>query len=419
MKKIHEDDISGIGSLFLFLLIFTQLFSHRYGVIDVSLIISGLFFLLISFPNFNIKYDKNLLSLLYILLLIFLYSLISFGLHERYDTFQIGRLARTLISLLILPTIIFYFKPSLKTFLNIVSLCIFFHCISILIQVLFEEQTIPIFAAYTGLSELNYIYGDLFIENRGFGLCRSFDKAGLFACIGIIVNLYLYFSNKENRLLYLFLIIFSFIAGLFTGRTFMVIGTLTALLAIFMIFFNSKSNFDRILIISASLFIFFFVIKENYQIVYASYIYFRTGEIISAINIRPSGIEGMGYYIGSLNVVMSFFKVPDTNFELFFGGQLIRSAYSDAGIIKIIYSLGLIGLILHLIFYYRYLRISLINTTSLQKYLLIIPILLIIFAFDIKDNNILSKNITEFIILLISVLIIKISYEDRNSPAQT
>ena len=84
---------------------------------------------------------------------------------------------------------------------------------------------------------------------------------------------------------------------------------------------------------------------------------------------------------------------------------MIRSAYSDSGFIKLIFSTGLIGLFLHLFFYIKLTSIflSYINKNEFKS--LILPLLLIMFIFDFKDMNILSKNVTELFLILLLVLI--------------
>ena len=78
------------------------------------------------------------------------------------------------------------------------------------------------FAKYVGLSELNFIFDTQTIldngewvtsqtfnegrmlQDRGFGIARSYDKAALFICLNIIINYFLYLSSGKNNLFYLY-----------------------------------------------------------------------------------------------------------------------------------------------------------------------------------------------------------------------
>ena len=169
---------------------------------------------------------------------------------------------------------------------------------------------------------------------------------------------------------------------------------------------KNMSPFISSIICLAVVLSFIYIILAFYPILEATIRYGFSDIIDPKININEAGIDGRGFAVGSFREIMSFFKLPDSIFELLFGGSMIRSAHSDSGIIKLIFSTGLVGLFLHLFFYIKLILIflSYINKNEFKS--LILPLLLIMFIFDFKDMNIFSKNVTELLILLLIVFIL-------------
>lgn len=436
MKMYFKENL--INSLliwFLFLIfIFSQLFTHRYGVFDITFIFLLGYAILFGYPKYNFVFPKGYISLLSIIFLILTYSIVLQLLHNQSDLYLIGRIVRVISALILMPLIILSFNPSVRTFLKITSFCILIHSISIFLQISYEEDLIPLFASYTNLSDVNYIfststilidgewttligsenlkyqmergtYGRL-IEDRGFGIARSYDKAALFLCFNIIINYYLYVSGNKKNFIYLLIIFISYLSGIYTGRTFMIVGTLLSIFITTQIVLKNKNFIHTSIICLAVVLSFIYIILAFYPILEATIRYGFSDIIDPKININEAGIDGRGFAVGSFREIMSFFKLPDSIFELLFGGSMIRSAHSDSGIIKLIFSTGLVGLFLHLFFYIKLILIflSYINKNEFKS--LILPLLLIMFIFDFKDMNIFSKNVTELLILLLIVFIL-------------
>ena len=185
----------------------------------------------------------------------------------------------------------------------------------------------------------------------------------------------------------------------------MIVGTLLSIFVTTQIVLKNKNFIHTSIIFLAAVFSFIYIVLAFYPILEATIRYGFSDIIDPKISINEAGIDGRGFAVGSFREIMSFFKFPDSIFELLFGGSTIRSAHSDSGIIKLIFSTGLIGLFLHLFFYIKLTSIflSYINKNEFKS--LILPLLLIMFIFDFKDMNILSRNVTELFLILLLVLI--------------
>ena len=410
---------------FLFLIfIFSQLFTHRYGVFDITFIFLLGYAILFGYPKYNFVFPKGYISLLSIIFVILIYSIVLQLMHNQSDLYLMGRIVRVISTLILMPLVILSFNPSVRTFFKN-SILLHFNSLNIyILQISYEEDLIPLFATYTNLSDLNYIfstrtilidgewttligsenlkyqtergtYGRL-IEDRGFGIARSYDKAALFLCFNIIINYYLYVSGNKKNFIYLLIIFISYLSGIYTGRTFMIVGTLLSLFITTQIVLKNKNFIHTSIICLAVVFSFIYIFLAFYPILEATIRYGFSDIIDPKISINEAGIDGRGFALGSFKEIMGFFKFPDSIFELLFGGSMIRSAHSDSGFIKLIFSTGLIGLFLHLFFYIKLASIflSYINKNEFKS--LILPLLLIMFIFDFKDMNILVEMLPNY-----------------------
>mgnify|MGYP001379532698 CR=1 FL=1 len=405
-------------SFLFFIFIFFQIYGHRYDLLDLTMILTIFLFIIIGFPKYKFPASTEYFSLLYLLTAIIFYACFTQIVNYQFDLYLSGRLFRMMLSMFLLPVIILVLRPDIKFFFKIYIICTLIHCICLLLQIYDEARFLPLFGIYTGVTENNYIlHGGQILNNRGFGLANSYDKAGLFICFNIIFNAYLYFNEKNNSR-YILIILFTFLCGIFTGRTFMIVGTILTFLVLMLIIIRSK-NFLHQLFLAISIFLIYaYVIVSYYPIIKATFIYTFTGEIISSINITAAGIYGQGFYIGSFNEILSFFKLPDSYWSFLFGGELIREGV-DSGIIKILLSTGIIGLLLHLFFYYRLALFYHHHSLKYQFSLIIIPLYLLIFVYDLKDNNIFTKNVTELLIILAIIFLINKKNDNRNSTSFT
>ena len=298
---------------FLFLIfIFSQLFTHRYGIFDITFIFLLGYAILFGYPKYNFVFPKGYISLLSIIFVILIYSIVLQLIHNQFDLYLMGRVVRVISILILMPLVILSFNPSVRTFLKITSFCILIHSISIFLQISYEEDLIPLFATYTNLSDLNYIfstrtilidgewttligsenlkyqtergsYGRL-IEDRGFGIARSYDKAALFLCFNIIINYYLYVSsNKKNFI--------SYLSGIYTGRTFMIVGTLLSIFITTQIVLKNKNFIHTSIICLAVVFSFIYIVLAFYPILEATIRYGFSDIIDPKISINEAGID--------------------------------------------------------------------------------------------------------------------------------
>ena len=197
----------------------------------------------------------------------------------------------------------------------------------------------------------------------------------------------------------------------------MLIGTILTLIFLLIILIKSKNIFHKFFVGFIGILVFIYIITTFLPILVATIRYSISGEIMSSISITAAGIQGKGYYIGSLGVISNSFSIPNDLWSIVFGGELIRHAHSDSGILKVLFSMGIFGLLAHLFFYYKLIVIYLKNSVTLEFWGMLVPIMTIVFIFDLKDNNIFTKNITEVLIILALLLLINNKNENRNSTS--
>ncbi len=403
-------------SFLFFIFIFFQIYGHRYGLLDFTMIFTIFLFIIIGFPKYKFPVSTEYFSLIYLLIAIFFYACFIQVVNYQFDLYLSGRLFRMMLSMILLPVIIIVLRPDIKSFFKMYTICTLIHCICLLMQVYDEARFLPLFGMYTGVTENNYIlHGGQILINRGFGLANSYDKAGLFICFNIIFNAYLYFNEKNNSK-YILIILFTFLCGIFTGRTFMIVGTILTFLVLMIIILRSKNFLHQLLLAISMVLIYSYVVINYYPIIKATFVYTFTGEIIPSVSITAAGIYGQGFYIGSFIEILSFFKLPDSYWSFLFGSELLRSG-ADAGVIKILFSTGIIGLLLHLFFYYRLAVFFYRHSIKYQFLWIIIPTFLAIFIYDLKDNNIFTKNVTELLIILAIIFLINNKNDNRNSTS--
>ena len=202
-------------------------------------------------------------------------------------------------------------------------------------------------------------------------------------------------ENYNKKFIYLLLFFISYLSGIYTGRTFMIVGTLLSTFLIARIVLTNKNFIHTFIICVVVVLSFIYIVLAFYPILEATIRYGFSDIIDPKISINEAGIDGRGFALGSFRTIMGFFKLPDSIFELLLGGTLIRVG-PDSGFIKLIFSTGLIGLMLHLFFYIKLTLVFLAydNKNEFKALCLIMTVLilgssssLVIFYFIELYNN--------------------------------
>jgi len=396
------------SSVGISVLIFSILFGPRLGVFDSWLFVVMVVVLMVLSSSVDVKIRNDILPLLVMLVLIIVYVLFVnlFMKTAGLDVYAVGRVIRLLLNIFLLYIILSFIKVDTLSVLRAISLSMMVHVFAIFIQIV-SFDVMLIMSNMTGISKINLIS-----PWRVFGLSSSFDFAGLYLCIGMLVQLYLHRFHGDR--IYPFFIFF--IAGIFTGRIFVIIGGILFVLSVIKLLFRrSTAWLLRLAIIVVSLVVSVGIYEYIYPILKATVYYSLDLPYDGIVQITEIGVHG--YYLGSLERWLDFFKIPSDMINLLFGGSDLRNAYSDSGAIKIIHSIGMVGYIIILVFY-AYLLIMLKRyAILLSPYLFsnfIVPLFILIFVYDLKVITLLSRGLTEIVIVIFLVVSqARYSYENR------
>lgn len=317
-----------------YFVIIISLFGPKFGIIDSRLLL--LLILIFLYKKNEIILNKNELFLFTIIFLLTIYSFILYLIFPPYPDFL--RYIRSMVSLFCLPYIINYqnnFEKSLSMLVNILIL----HPLAIFLSMIvpsFNNYLAMIFDLATQIKELRYN-----------GLTAGFDIAGYLSISGFLICIFIYFYDSKKTTLLKALIFF--MSVFFTSRTSIILILLISLLLIFYRLLKLKINLYRIFYFSI---IISFLILFFYYYVFPYLISTIDLEVFS--NLSDKGNEDAVFIYAKtdpLQMFKDFIILPKTNLAIIFGENFLP--LSDSGYIKAINSVGLIGLLISLFFYYK------------------------------------------------------------------
>lgn len=279
----------------------------------------------------------------WLLLIISIVSLISTR-DPQTDYSVVGTYLRMLVNCITFPVIIVFFLRKKVDLLHVLSLVLFLHCATVLVQ-----MVIP------SLQDINSV---LFRFERGedllsdytfrrLGLTGGFDMSALYAVLSVVIALEDYLINSRRSSLFIF--IFSFLASLFTSRTGM---SLSIIAVVVCIYINKNRMKGRVV----------FATLMIISLAFAASIYFVLPIIMPSFDAKYG--EGANVfedqYATNTYYHLSNDQLDPLDYlntkELLFGyGCGVRKTIklymgSDIGYVKQIYQVGLIGVCLILYF---------------------------------------------------------------------
>jgi hypothetical protein len=332
------------NNVIYFLLLILLVFPPKNIYIDS---LSILLIIVFQFNTVRNKFNKKILIIEFILLLIIYHSLIVFIVNANEEYYFIFRNIRALLNSYIA---LYLFKRLKKydVFIKYLLILIFIHSILLIIQVTNKD----IFIFFANI----YGYKKKYLPLRGIGLTPGMDTAGYYCNIGIYILLKKKTSIKFNRIITFTI----FLASFFTSRTSII---LTLLIVI--------SQFP-------------YLILAIIPIIY--YFIFR---FLGNINLDNS------YSTQTGNILLNMVILPDYILEILFG--LNKNVNSDIGYIKIIFGGGVVYLFLLLILYTLPLLMMQSKSTR-QDYLFLA--LFSFFIMNIKSFSLLSRGLFEIQFLI-------------------
>jgi len=381
-------------TILLTVLVFFGLYGSKIGFVDTMVLASAAFALLV--PGKSI--DRGYCIFLGLVLVFCVYTLILSILAPEPDYYVLARYLRFLVTAFFLAIAVKGLNVGVESVMRVIAAWILLHGVAILIQMVFPELKSPMAELadfpVEKLSELPY-------ELRAFGLAGSFDSAAAYLCIGMV--LYSYFFSLEKKTRYIAAIMFLWVAGLFTGRTFMLVGSLVLVGLTMAYLMQGRMNAGKLLVGGIMAGMLMVAFMQFGPFIYASFGVIEDTGTDSGDEIR-SALRTAGYYYGTVETLQSEMALPESPWRLLFGG-LPTPDWSDIGYVKIIFTHGVTGLLLLLLLYLLLAHRILTNARNQnlgnkRSLWLVVSVFAIIFAFNYKLLVFGSRGFSEMLFLL-------------------
>lgn len=323
-------------TVLVFLVMFFALFGPKlFGVIDLSML-SGLAGLAILLPQMrHSRIPSELGLVLFFLFLILVHTTLVTLVSGGAELYPLMRHVRAFTSTLLLGVFFYNVAVSqrigVRTFLNVVLYCLVVNAAAILAQIYWPFLK-PVIAGLTGFDKH-------FVALRGFGLTAGYDTAGYLCIFGAVMSAmcaYLWRGIKYQALLLVFLA-----AAVFTSRSTMALALVTAI-AIVM----------------------FYLVKGRPSLKFNAAVLGVSGAALAAVYVLPllaatfAFAKGFTGSAGSseIDFVSSFaatklsdwresmWILPRETLALIVGAGS-RAPESDVGYVKLVFMIGVTGLV--------------------------------------------------------------------------
>lgn len=315
-------------------IVFIAIFGPKFGLFDTS-VISSLLGFFILFPLKEIKIPKDGFLVIILIVIIFCYTSIVFLVSETSDLYPVLRGIRALLATILLGIFVYNFPLRISAMLDITIIIILINAIAIFIQILLPQTQIY-------FSEL-YGFDKNIRSMRAFGLTAGFDTAGFLCVKGIILSGVSFLLLKKSLKYVLMFAIFG-TATLFTSRSSMLLAVV--FLISFSIAFIIKSEYKFKLVAIMTIIIIIFALL-NYILPLIG----KTFNLYTFDSFESKAIVTSQYANNNIEKWMKeMWLLPKEEYNLLFGGSIILT--SDVGYIKIIFMIGIVGLLLVVALYF-------------------------------------------------------------------
>ena len=384
---------AGRVSLFHILPVFLVVFFNLYSFpLSITLGVDVLVCLFVLFSTSVITYgNKYIRNIIISAFFLGLYTVIVCFVNGSDSIYTIGKPLRFVFTLIVFAFLSTRFaKYSNKEIIIALVLALIIH-----LAFVYTEFFIPI------LKPVLFSYLDSEKEDilnfplRAFGLCSSFDGAGLILCV--FQALLWLLSLKEKSAFIFFLCLISFVGCFLVSRTSMLISTIFMVLIIFSFAKRNKKL------------LFLFIIPVF--IIGGYYVYGLASDILSTSIIEDS------YRTESaekLTGVMLY--LPDSFLGVLFGtGD--RTKDSDIGYINQIFMVGIVGMLWILSLYYQtFVAIRKMRVQFKYESWVLIIILVLLLVYNYKLSFLYSRSVSDVYFLLVFIMIRKIRRVKVDSP---
>lgn len=394
-------------------ILFLFVFCNYYNPVSIylTLFINLLLILSLSRTNDGKLIGFNSYIVVFTLLLL-MWAMFIMAVRSNIDSYVLGKYLRVTAATLSIMIICSGLRISAKQLIDTLAAIFIIHVLSIGLQFVFPQLDVPM-ANFFGFERESTVISDFSIRN--LGLSASYDTAALI-CLSSILFFFLQYLVKR-RTIYILLSLVSLLSCIRTSRAGMILGILFFAVFCIVLFFSLKGvkRLVPVLFLSSAIFLaIYFVIP-----VIAS-----STELLSAVISSDSDFSS-NYTIGSVEGLTSVHLDPlkAPIFDLIFGFGIdpnkIPGKGTDIGYIKLIYHVGIIGLVLILLLYLYIFRKTIIFKKRLDKqsneYILsffLVLFILLVTVMNYKSLEMYSRGTHDLILIIFCVLIKP--YQARN-----
>ncbi|QHE53727.1 hypothetical protein [Pontibacillus sp. HMF3514] len=345
------------SKILVFFFVFTIVFAPSIGGYDTRYFYIFLWFFIALIKNKGNPIRIYKLDLIFLSGPIFIggYALLIIAFTNSYDYFEVLRSFRAAIMYFIIYFFIYSWNISGRIFIKVIENILLIHAITILIAIVFPE--------FEAIIQFISSFEKVNLPLRSTGLVSSYEGAGFLCLTGIILNSFnVYYKNKKllNYKSFIFII-----SVLFTSRT-----SITVLCILILIMFvyavisgkvKSSLNVLKYVAPLAVISLSFLILTTNIGSEYRNEIYKYLPKLYYFFEYFDDSYTDYGKHTRAVERHIEIGDDINTINLVFGSGTRIES--KDPGYIKIIYSTGIIGVIISL---YIYLK-SIINLRFLTK----------------------------------------------------
>lgn len=373
---------AGSFSFFHMLPVFLVVFFNLYSFpLSITLAIDVLVCILVFFsPSVMPVDNKPIRNIIFSALFLALYTLLICFINGSDSLYAIGKPFRFIFTLVVFAFLSTRFaKYRNEEIITALFLALLIHLVFVYVE-FFIPVLKPVVFSYLDTDKEDILNYPL----RAFGLCSSFDGAGLIICVFQALLWMMSFKGKSAVLFFLCLI--SFVGCFLVSRTSMLISTLFMGLIILSF---AKRNKKLLFLFVIPLFI-----------IGGYYVYGLASDILSTSIIedsyRPESAE---------KLTGEMLYLPDTMFGALFGtGD--KSDFSDIGYVNQIFMVGIVGLFWILSIYYQsFLAIRRIRFQFKYETSFLILVLVLLFVYNYKLSFLYSRSVSDVYFLLVFIMV--------------
>ena len=375
-----EVRVSLLHILPVFLVVFFSLFSFPLSIclgVELAVCLS-----MLPASSQTAYGNKTIRNIIISAILLGVYTLFICIINTSDSLYAIGKPLRFIFTLVIFAYLSTRFaKYNIKEIVSALVLAVLIHLAFVYLE-FFIPSLKTVIISYLDTEKEDIINLPL----RAFGLCSSFDGAGLVLCV-LQALLWMLTLQKKSALLFS-LCLLSYVGCFMVSRTSMLVSTIFMILILISFAKNNKK------------FLFFFIVPVF--IIAGFYVYDLAKDILSDNIIEQSyRMESSEKLTGEM------LYLPDSVFGTLFGtGD--RSEFSDIGYINQIFMVGIWGVLWILSIYYQtYIAVRRMRYQYKYESWFLIIMLVLLLAFNYKLSFLYSRSVSDVYFLLVFIMLRK------------